>query len=278
MITKGGVGSGIRGHRTIRSVVDGIPTVQRFKVLETLKQERARREAEKGKAPDAGKKPKAKSSIKLSPKAKKEALDKLKAEQKKRSGKQTQFNTEARGHLEGNFDSKKKKMVAIMTDLKVDESQAAEYVKTFKEYTGRNYSSIRKGEGKFAEDQKRLESFIEKAPTWDSKGTLYRGLSMPIEQAAKLKKGKVFDMMGTSSWSSDKTIADEFATKKASDSITAITFVVNKINKGSSISHLSYSFEEKEVLVSQKSKFKITKIQDGPPGISQLFVHVDEVD
>lgn len=67
MITKGGVGSGIRGHRTIRSVVNGIPTVQRFKVLETLKQERARRKQEKNKPIE---KPK-------------DTLDKLKAERDK---------------------------------------------------------------------------------------------------------------------------------------------------------------------------------------------------
>jgi len=49
IVEKGGVGSGIRGHRTIRQVINGIPHIRRFKILETLKQENVRRDVKKTK-------------------------------------------------------------------------------------------------------------------------------------------------------------------------------------------------------------------------------------
>ena len=247
MITKGGHGSGIRGHRTAKDSI-----------------------------------------AELDPKAKQDALAKLKAEQAKRAGETIQKPTAekpvetvkptrpARGHVKGG-KSEKKRIAALMSDLSIGEEDAKKYLSSFKEYSDERYSEIRKGEGKYAEDQKRIEDYIEKAPTWDSKGTLYRGMTIPFEDAVKLKKGKLFDMQGLSSWSSDKETADEFAEGSWKSGSTAITFVVKKINKGTSIVHLSRQ-DENEVLVSKKSKFKIQKIEDGPPGISRLFVYVDEVE
>jgi len=49
IVEKGGVGSGIRGHRIIRQVINGIPHIRRFKILETLKQENVRRDVKKTK-------------------------------------------------------------------------------------------------------------------------------------------------------------------------------------------------------------------------------------
>lgn len=119
---------------------------------------------------------------------------------------------------------------------------------------------------KFAEMLKNIEGYIKKAPKW-SGGRLYRGLEIAAEDyesfVANIKAGKNVRLGGSSSWSSDRNVADTFAGHVRGIDINGDKMSVVLINSsrrtdlGASISNLSGApTKEWEVLVTEQAHFE----------------------
>lgn len=106
-----------------------------------------------------------------------------------------------------------------------------------------------------------VERFIDKSPKWDG-GEIYRGIGVSEDDANKILDDiafsmKPFDMKGTSSWTSDKAIADDFSEWNGAD--VAIVFKAPGTKQGTSIDHIS-DFSQSEVLVSKNARWDVKKI------------------
>jgi len=255
MITKGGHGSGILGHRTIRDSV-----------------------------------------AKLNPQSQKIALEKLKAEQAKRTGKPTAvMNTnttiqssgkkqQALDDVFGNLGmefriglsnspklkqvgEKLSKYIKSTAGNDVSADDAAKMAVAINKYAGSidTYRKVR--EGKEPKISDAIESLIEKSQKFD--GQVYRGMYLKDESFIKsLKAGGSVDLGGFSSWSSDKKHSMNFTDR--SDAKYGIIFKM-KNKSGASITHLSKDFNEKEVLVSGKSKLVVKSIVENSKGKKNLY-------
>ena len=109
-----------------------------------------------------------------------------------------------------------------------------------------------------------VEKFIDKSPKWDG-GEIYRGIGVDEDTAMRILddiyySGKPFDMKGTSSWTSDKSIADDFSEWNGAD--VAIIFKTPGTKKGTSIDHIS-DFSQSEVLVSKDARWNVKRINGG---------------
>ncbi|MFH1547036.1 MAG: class I SAM-dependent methyltransferase, partial [bacterium] len=240
IIEKGGVGSGIRGHRTIRAMVNGIPTVQRFKVLETLKQERARREAGKGK-PVEKPKDKPKESI------------------------QTPKDMNSiRGHVKP-IRKEKDQIAFVANETKTNEKEASIMLEQVVFYSDGGYKEIRSGENKNAVDT--IETFIAKSAKWPPEEPIFRGMNVDEKFLSSIKTGEDINMNGISSWTSDKKMADKFTVAgfaeggKDSSKGIGVVFKLSKTNNGVSVSHISEVPDEKEVILSGRTKMKVSSIK-----------------
>ena len=126
-----------------------------------------------------------------------------------------------------------------------------------------------------------LEDFISKAPQWDG-GTLYRGIEMedfkgyPIHDYAFLQEGKIIDMGGTSSWSSNRDIADEFTSRRFTGD--AVLFVTDDIGAATSIAvHSSIPMQD-EVIASKSNKYRVDSVEEYETGWQSVrLVHVSAV-
>ena len=118
------------------------------------------------------------------------------------------------------------------------------------------------------------EKFIKLAPKWDG-GELYRGISLSEDEADKLLDDisfsmKPFDMKGTSSWSSDKSIADDFG--GMNDGTVILRTPGTK--KGTSIDHIS-NFSQSEVLISRDARWDVKRI-NGSIDDGYLEIYLEE--
>lgn len=121
-----------------------------------------------------------------------------------------------------------------------------------------------------------VEKFIDKSPKWDG-GELYRGIGISEDAAHKLLDDisfsmQPFDMKGTSSWSSDRGIADEFANWNGAD--VTVVFRTPGTKKGASIDHIS-EFSQSEVLVSKDARWDVKRI-DGTIDDGYLEIYLEE--
>jgi len=124
-----------------------------------------------------------------------------------------------------------------------------------------------------------LEAYIAAAPTWTG-GELYRGYASlidwggvsPEQMQTMIKNKKSFDMGGTSSWTSSRSVAGSFANSSmrsfyssAGDEyegrIAMFVFRSAGTKKGTSIAHLSVAPSQKEVLVSRSARFRPVSMQ-----------------
>ena len=110
-----------------------------------------------------------------------------------------------------------------------------------------------------------VEKFIEKAPKWDG-GEIYRGIGISEDEAHRMLDDiafsmKPFDMKGTSSWTSDKSIADDFSEWNGAD--VAVIFKAPGTKKGTSIDHIS-EFSQSEVLVSKDDGYLVIELEERP--------------
>jgi hypothetical protein len=140
------------------------------------------------------------------------------------------------------------------TGNKISNKEACVMIKAIKDYAGSlsEYKKIRSGIP--PETAKAIEKLISVSPKFE--GNVYRGMSFSDDSFVKqLKTGSEIDMKGFSSWSSDKKHSLKFSKR---NKIGVIIEMKNK--SGVSITHLSKDYNEKEVLVSGKSKIMINKV------------------
>lgn len=136
--------------------------------------------------------------------------------------------------------------------------------------TGAKFTSLH---GHSMEDIKkyaeRCEEFIEKSPKWNG-GRTYRGIACDDATFQKftddMANGNEIDMLGTSSWSTNKGTSTGFAEsnwKKPGDKM--LLFYTDDPQNGTSIAYLShFGDREHEILCSQKSRYKIVDIWHEP--------------
>lgn len=168
----------------------------------------------------------------------------------------------AAGHLhDGDFSLTTDDSVDIIAGALGESKEAAyEHWHAVTNYTGQWYGAVRKhqrdggGPDHVQEMSKQVEDYIAKAPKWDG-GTTYRGITDVSDNvlANLTTEGTVFDMRGTSSWSSKESIAKSFANSGHND----IVFESATQSKGTSVRHISRFPTEDEILVSKSSKYRV---------------------
>lgn len=192
------------------------------------------------------------------------------------SGSAPKENQPGRGHIIPK--SHKERIDTVKHELGCDDNKAKKYAKSIYSFTSENYEAIRAYQQgvkndytkKFSRDAKTIEDYIEKAPKWNE-GTLYRGINIENGDAKSLfKPGTEMDMKGTSSWSSEKKIADSYTFGSG----TKVIFQCDKISKATSVTHLSDNPSEKEVLVSKDTKYISKKVSKKG---NIYYVYLDEI-
>lgn len=113
-------------------------------------------------------------------------------------------------------------------------------------YNGSDISTI-------ASQADTLEDFIFKMPKWDGEIT-YRGISVSSDQLQDWLNGEVIDNKGTSSWSTSKEIAEDFA-KYGGFAEKKVVLVSETQTKGIDIAYLSKIYTELEIMVSKDAKY-----------------------
>lgn len=176
----------------------------------------------------------------------------------------------------------------IMQQLGIDSATASRYAAAIDSYSDMHYASIRdyqKGRPqnarpstleKYKQWGEDLEQFIDSSPKWGG-GTTYRGFTTSQERFEKLMadmvSGKELDMGGTSSWSTQKSIAEKFSSSRRGGRYSVILECPGQ-NRGTSIRAVSSFLEDDEVLVSRHARYKITGTrQEG----SLMIFEVEEV-
>lgn len=165
----------------------------------------------------------------------------------------------------------------VANDLHVSKKKAQDMVDSVNTYSGPYSGEIRassRGENDvYKHEADMCEEFIKASPKWAG-GKLYRGIRLPDKAAAdaiiaKAWKKQPIDMQGISSWSSKKSVADDFA----GGGHHPVVFVTNgtSTNKGTSIRHLSKYKSENEVLMSKDAVFTPTKIRAAKDGTIYIY-------
>ena len=167
----------------------------------------------------------------------------------------------------------------IMKDTGCDEKQAEDYQMAMRMWSITSVDIRAVQRGKTSDDGRltimtekdareygeTLEDFISKAPQWDG-GTLYRGIEMegidgyPIHSYQFLQEGKIIDMGGTSSWSDNRDIAEEFTTRRFTGD--AILFVSDNVGTATSIAPHSSIPTQGEVVASKTNKYRVDSVEE----------------
>lgn len=159
-------------------------------------------------------------------------------------------------------------IAAIMQDTGVSKDVAADMQRAVMDYSSISYTEIRSYQinGKPPTSKKQaedLEAFIQASPKWDG-GEVYRGMAVKsevgMEIVRKAQQGLTIGQQGSSSWTTDRATADEFAGRSADQNLTRIIFKSSGQQNGTSIKHLSIFPDEKEVLMSTNARWKPTKV------------------
>lgn len=163
----------------------------------------------------------------------------------------------------------------LQQEMGIDKATADRYVEGLKAFTGSDYWDLRKAiynndtNSKYYEKAVAVEDFIKNSPKWAG-GTVYRGIHVPEDfDVSQYKKGAVIDMMGMSSWTTSPYVADGFSLGS-----NRIIFVNNskKSKNGTSVMRLSKFKSEKEVLFSNKARWKIDS-QETNGKTTYVYVH-----
>lgn len=187
---------------------------------------------------------------------------------------EVQYNHSVRKQL-GEM-SKEESVKQIMKDLNVTSGKANEYIDEIHYFTKNGYKEVRNISNtntntKFA--RKTIEDFISASPKYN--GNIYRGIkfdgNVGKQFVSNLVEGSELDMNGISSWSSSL----EYAQKVASNHNLEYQIVFSCKNKsGVGIEHISTMPEEKEVLQSAGSRFRVISVKKSG---THYMVEMEEV-
>jgi len=161
------------------------------------------------------------------------------------------------------------KIDALAEACGVDQEKAKEYFEALDGWTGGDYIGVRALQSgrisdypyytrddiaKTKKQAEAIEAFINDAPPYE--GTLYRGIGADVSQ---FKVGGRIDMGGTSSWSSSKDMAEDFAMGEGGGRNSVVLISTKKISKAAGIESIMQTGED-EVLVSESVKYDVKKI------------------
>lgn len=176
------------------------------------------------------------------------------------------------------------KTAFVQRELGVSLERAQEYVDAIDAYADNIYSDIRAyQQGKEVEDKDKiakisanLEEYIKRAPRWNG-GETFRGVGLSNEDLNKYTVGAIHDMKGVSSWSSEPTIANEFADHYKENLGNAVIFHSPTQGKGTAVRHLVNQevYGENEVTVSKESRYKVLKRETDKAG--RIHVYLEEI-
>lgn len=176
----------------------------------------------------------------------------------------------------------------VAKELGVDEFKAKEYADAIYSYTLSDSGAIREyqqgGEASvyIRTIERDIEDYIAKAPKWNG-GETVRGIRLTDDELLEYSVGSIHDMRGTSSWSSEIVIAQEFADhegdQKEKGKTNAVIFHSPTQHNGTSIRHLShYPNEggENEVIVSKQSRYKVVRRSKDKDGRVHIFLEEEQ--
>lgn len=176
----------------------------------------------------------------------------------------------------------------VAKELGVDVFKAKEYADAIYSYTLSTSGAMRKyqqgGEASayIRKIERDIEEYIAKAPKWNG-GETVRGIGLTDDELSEYSVGSIHDMRGTSSWSSEIIIAQEFAdwegAKKEKGKTNAVIFHSPTQHNGTSIRHLSnYPNEdgENEVIVSKQSRYKVVRRSKDNDGRVHIFLEEEQ--
>lgn len=140
---------------------------------------------------------------------------------------------------------------------------AANMVHTLDAYTSSQHNEIRHGQSDDRRKQRELlDDFIYSMPKYE--GAIYRGRRLSgdkfTELMDNLKKGNTIGMGGPSSWSTSKSVAEDFSQHSYSDTNDVrIMFVLPGNKSGASVKFSAYHENENEVVQPSTGRFKLKK-------------------
>lgn len=181
-------------------------------------------------------------------------------------------STSGTGHIDEND------LYEALEDLPEDEVE--ELVRSIRYYTDDYMWSL-----ETEEEVKNINRAIEEAKTahWND-GELYRGISVDSDFLESLKEGDTIETGLPSSWSSDASVAAEFATgehlESQNDTRVVLVDTTNGPRNAISIRDFSRYQNEQEVLYSGNSSFRVVgfREEESPTdGRAIYMVEVEEV-
>jgi len=161
----------------------------------------------------------------------------------------------------------------------VSEDEAKKMLYGIQSFSGTGYSKIRSAYNnpnanpKDSETLSSVDSYIRSAPKWD--GTVYRGINVSKETAKEIVSKETIDMLGPSSWSSEKRVAESFSNGYKD---VSIIFTLDKNKSGASITHIgSWDGAESEITAPSGTKYHIDNVKETViNGIDTIFIDVHE--
>lgn len=180
----------------------------------------------------------------------------------KRSKSNSSGGSTARGHLPSE-NGYQKNIETLKSEMGVSDERFDEMMGYVEEYIAGDFKMLHQYQtGKLGDSammkkySDNLEEFISKAPNWNG-GTIYRGVSLSDAELNGILSGRTFDMGGTKSWSSDDSVAWEFADSNAFGSKTnKVIFRASGTKKGTSLAFMDDPYYPSyEVLVSKDAKY-----------------------
>lgn len=228
---------------------------------------------------------KAKEAIEIAEKKRAE-LEKKKQSTKTLSGSWTVNETPQTSHVLGSFETIQDKMAKIeeLTGERNPE-KIADYYKAAQGFSFQWDYEIRKFQtgasftprpGHTIEEIKKraedLEEWIDRSPKWKG-GTTYRGMCLSRKQlnslVDSLKSEEGAGMLGASSWSTRKDMAQVFSEHGLYDPITEyeyktqrVVLIARKQKNATSLQHLSEFQDECEVISSNRNRYKLIEIRE----------------
>lgn len=231
---------------------------------------------------------KAKEAIEIAEKKRAE-LEKKKQTSKSSSGTWTVNNTPQKGHvyLDSSTEESKKAKISELTGVydkqKIDDYYNAAFGFSYQwDYEIRRYQSglldhtfVSRHGHSYEEIKKRaedLEEWIDRSPKWDG-GTTYRGMCLSRKQlnslVDSLKSEEGAGMLGASSWSTRKDMAQVFSEHGLYDPITEyeyktqrVVLIARKQKNATSLQYLSEFQDECEVISSNRNRYKLIEIRE----------------
>lgn len=148
-------------------------------------------------------------------------------------------------------------------DLGTSQEAAKDYIDSLSHWTGissydvREYQQTGGGPDDIKQMSRNLEDYIQASPKWYG-GDTFRGINGISDKtlADLTTVGAKVDMRGTSSWSTDESVAHSFA-KGMSAKSNNVIFVAKSQPKGTSIRGYSGHPTEQEVIVSKSAEYTV---------------------